>query len=59
MKYIVAHSQTIWFEAEVEASSKEEALSKAKHPSFHAARWEQDLDSEPKIEWVVTEVGDN
>lgn len=39
----------VWYRATVEAGSAEEAISKAKHPSFDGALFELDMDT---MNWV-------
>lgn len=43
--WVVSKPAEVWFSAEVEAESMEEAIAKAGHPTFDWKNWEMDMDS--------------
>lgn len=53
-RFVVFEPYEIWYRTEVLAGSKEEALAKAKHPSF-IGEWELDLETGLALdaEWEV------
>ena len=43
--WVVSKPAEVWFSAEVEAESAEEAIARAGHPTFDGHKWVMDLDS--------------
>ena len=50
--FVVWQPAEVWYVARVVAGSKEEAIAKAKHPTFPSAEWELDLDT---LSWIDAE----
>lgn len=53
-RFVVFEPYEVWYRVEVLADTKEEALAKAKHPTFFG-EWEMDLDTQTPLDkgWEV------